>query len=231
MKADDALKTEFKQLDDGDLGCDAMRAAGRSLVRKLVERSAVLSDDARKDGYGLVESDKVDAWLVTDFVTLGSPLTHAKYLMTNEEDGTKLEQAFFNHVHEREFPTCPPQKLDNDGLVFFSSPHTGLRFHHGGVFALTRWTNLFFPIVSIFWGDAIGGPVASVFAPYPKAGHPADKPPHCVRDCPVSTNAAGRPAFFSHVAYWNTDYPDGRKAPHIVELRKAVNLADAEPAA
>jgi hypothetical protein len=227
ITADVDLTEKFKQLDDGKLECDAMRAAGRRLIETLAKRSAILSEASRQGGYQPAKSDEVDVWLVTDFVTLGSPLAHAKYLMTSEGSGTKLEQAFFDHVHEREFPTCPPQKLDNDGLIFFTSPHSGPRFHHGGMFALTRWTNLYFPIRSIFWGDAIGGPVKPVFAPYSSDGNPNMRPPCCVEDVPVSTRADGGPAFFTHVAYWKTDCPQRREAPHIVALRRAVNLKDA----
>ena len=35
--------------------------------------------------------------------------------------------------------------------------------HHGGLFALTRWTNLYFPYRGLFDGDPIAGPLAEQF--------------------------------------------------------------------
>ena len=46
--------------------------------------------------------DQGSNWLVTDFVTLGSPLAHASVLMVRDE------QQFSRKKEEREFPTCPP---------------------------------------------------------------------------------------------------------------------------
>ena len=41
----------------------------------IVNRSAILQDTARPHLYSAAKSQEVDCWLVTDFVTLGSPLT------------------------------------------------------------------------------------------------------------------------------------------------------------
>jgi len=41
--------------------------------------------------------------------------------------------------------------------------------HHGGLFAITRWTNLFFPSSRLgLRGDPIGGPLSSVFGSWIK---------------------------------------------------------------
>ena len=48
-----------------------------------------------------------------------------------------------------------------------------------------------------------------------------------VLDVPVFTNTHNRADFFTHTTYWDTDREGGRLAPHIVELKRAVNLADA----
>ena len=116
-------------------------------------------------------------------------------------------------MRERALPTCPPQKLDGDGLISFTDPNAKVRLHHGGMFGMTRWTNLFFPIVSIFWGDAIGGAMQKVFGDY-------------IKDVPVSTKTDDGTRFFAHVAYWKTDCPEKRQAPHLSSLIEAVNLRD-----
>lgn len=207
------LNPEFDSIDHGTLDCESLRRLGRKLVAKFAAGSGILADDQRKGHYQPAASADVDAWLVTDFVTLGSPLTHARYLMVNENDGEKIEEEFWNRVRERELPLCPPAKQNGDGLLSFT--HDGkVRLHHGGMFALMRWTNLYFPVLDIFWGDAIGGPVAPVFG-------------GCVKDVPVWTNKARFMDGFKHTAYWTTDCaPDRRDAPHIVKLREAVNLLD-----
>jgi hypothetical protein len=159
------------------------------------------------------------SWLVTDFVTLGNALTHAYFLMCLGKNQGDLERDFTRRVGERDFPTCPPKKLDGDGLLSFYNGNTKRKeFHHGAMFGLTRWTNIYFPLSQIFWGDAIGGPVAPLFGSH-------------IVDVPVSTRTGGGPDFFTHTAYWDIGRPEGRNAPHIIALRKAVDLADQGTAA
>ena len=157
---------------------------------------------------------KSRSWLVTDFVTLGDALTHAHFLMCLGKSRSDLETDFARRVTEREFPTCPPKQLDGDGLLSFYNPKTKARqVHHGALFGLTRWTNIYFPMEQIFWGDAIGGPVAPIFGSH-------------IVDLPVSTHKGGGADFFTHTAYWDVAQSDGHEAPHIVALRDAVDLAD-----
>jgi hypothetical protein len=126
-------------------------------------------------------------WRVTDFITLGSPLTHATVLMArNEEEFARKKQ-------EREFPTCPPVLED---IVVNKVKQKKFSFekgrdwipHHGAVFAPTRWTNLYFPCHHTFWGDLIGGPIAPAFG----AG---------VLDMAVNTKIRG--GLLSHTLYWS----------------------------
>jgi hypothetical protein len=127
----------------------------------------------------------------------------------------KLRADFLRRVAEQEFPTCPPKRLDNDGLLTFCNPITNTKqIHCGALFGLTRWTNIYFPMEKGFLGDAIGGPLAPIFG-----GH--------IVDLEVSTKKAGGADFFTHTAYWDVERePDKYEAPHIVALRRAVDLAD-----
>jgi hypothetical protein len=42
----------------------------------------------------------------------------------------------------------------------------------------------------------------------------------------LTTDKNKRTELFSHTAYWDTTYPDGRAAPHIEKLRAALDLRD-----
>ena len=114
------LEPEFSDIDEFDLRKPSgpirteyeYRLAGRELIRKIAAHtvnSAVESDHQRP------------TWLVTDFVTLGSPLTHAHYLMCDGRNDAELAANFQGRATQREFPTCPPEPQDGDGLLGISS--------------------------------------------------------------------------------------------------------------
>ena len=122
-------------------------------------------------------------WRITDFVTAGSPLSHGRWLLNVD-----AKTQFADLVHERSFPTCPPQTKS------VASPHPGTRRNaftfthaygevthrnrkrqlsvqipdHGGLFALTRWTNLYFPYHGLFSGDPVAGPLVEQFGAWIK---------------------------------------------------------------
>jgi hypothetical protein len=207
------LKPQFSQIDthdpehpSGAIGDrEAFRTAGRELIRKI----AALTVNSPNP-----QDRKRPTWLVTDFVTLGSPLTHAYYLMRDGKTEAALVDDFDRRVKQREFPVCPPKKQDPDGVLSFANKVSGkTEFHHAAMFGLTRWTNLYFPRVQLFWGDAVGGPLKDIFGRY-------------IKDIPVSTVASRAAAFFTHTAYWKVSRPMGRAAPQIVALRREVNLDD-----
>ncbi|MEM9824535.1 MAG: hypothetical protein AAF985_25840, partial [Bacteroidota bacterium] len=99
-------------------------------------------------------------WLITDLITLGSPLTHAPFLLSNNN------QEFTVRKNDRELPTCPPV-MENGKIHFYHKSkdfinENGERrsiynLHHAAGFGPTRWTNLYFKV------DLIGGPLQTVF--------------------------------------------------------------------
>jgi hypothetical protein len=89
-------------------------------------------------------------WKITDLVTLGSPIAYPELLLA---DGKPEE--FRDLVKERQLPTSPPQAVDGDGYRYEAAPGEGKRYHHGAVFAVTRWTNLYAR------GDFAGAPIAA----------------------------------------------------------------------
>ena len=145
-------------------------------------------------------------WPVTDFITLGSPLTYARFLLATGD--AELRRA----IADREFPTCPPEpeRVDEECAFTFGDPPRTL--HHASAFALTRWTNLYFKPKAVIFGDVIAGPLGGVFG-------------EGIKDVEVTTKQRG--GFLTHTLYWR---PSGANSvecdPHIDALREAVRLAN-----
>jgi hypothetical protein len=133
-------------------------------------------------------------WLVTDFITLGSPLAHAEVLLAKDA------QDFDERKRSRELPTCPPV-LENDKAFSFplqlkdaeGKPVTLRTPHHAALFCCTRWTNLYFPAYGGLFGDIVGGPIASLFG-------------SAVWDKPVSIRSKlARLTIAAHTRYWSME--------------------------
>lgn len=106
----------------------AWRNRGRALIRALDARAL-----ARENWF---EGDLPPRWIVTDFVTLGSPLSQADFLLAEGSGGAALAASFARKTGEREFPTCPPAASQDHNLSY-GAPGRRL-FHHGALFGLTR---------------------------------------------------------------------------------------------
>lgn len=91
------------------------------------------------------------SWLITDLITLGSPLAHAEFLMSESKTDFLLRK------NEREYPICPPL-LDENELTY-SNDKGETYLHHATPFAVTRWSNLYYK------GDFIGGKLVESFGP------------------------------------------------------------------
>jgi hypothetical protein len=191
-----------------------------TLVKKNAESGTNKIDDERRNfnlsqrSLWLEQLNQGFPWRVSDFITLGSPLAHAELLMAkNAEDFTQKKL-------QRELPLCPPILEGNPPRRFsyqtdyfdkFNTSKSTHVLHHAACFAVTRWSNLYFPSSRLFTGDCIGGPLAPVFGPG-------------IRDVQVSTHA--RYGFLSHKFYWNMDDRD-KKCPEkdpVSQLRKALGL-------
>ncbi len=175
-------------------------------------------------------------WIVSDFITLGSPLSHAEFLLAaNLADLRKAQE-------RRILPTCPPM-MEHDGKTKLR--HFTFRYkddaaatdplayrvpHHAALFAYTRWTNLHSPHSAILWGDIISGPLASQFGATIN-----DRQVSGIRDLQVLPErdklgkvvAGQRVPFFSHTRYWSFRSLPGQPTPHHVRiLRQALRLKD-----
>lgn len=130
-------------------------------------------------------------WLVTDFVSIGSPLAHAAVLLARDKaDLCSLQE-------EGEMPTCPPVPSSVSSILrknYRAGPNNEKRtircFGPAGMFSCTRWTNIFFPSRFGFWGDLIAGPLHRVFG-------------EGIRDLPVTPRGSARwIPLRSHGQYW-----------------------------
>ncbi|MDQ3735297.1 MAG: hypothetical protein M3400_15105 [Actinomycetota bacterium] len=163
-------------------------------------------------------------WLVTDLVTLGSPLTHADALVADSSSALQQLQS------DRVLPTCPPvTSAEHPGHRRFSFEsaylhrETGKRRtmtapHHAAPFALTRWTNLYFK-AKVITGDPVGGPISPLFGAW-------------VTDVPLAPPSRGL-VRFAHTKYFSAarPTPDANAAAagfeanqHLQELSKALRL-------
>lgn len=153
-------------------------------------------------------------WKVSDYISLGSPLASAQFLVTEgESDFSRMKE-------ERVLPTSPPQPRDN-AKGFLYEEDGVLATHHAAVFSTVRWTNIYdeFDPTLFFQGDVIGGPVSA-----PQILGPG------IRDIDVRILRGGK-RFFSHNHYWvdadeeKTGKPSTLTPPQITLLREAVGLS------
>lgn len=174
-------------------------------------------------GKASAELKKLDSWRVTDFVTLGSPLSHAEFLVSRDR------AAFEERKAERLFPTCPPMLEHGKRVSSFLYPEHERKFaHHAAMFAATRWVNIHDPDLVPFLGDFISGPCRPNFGPG-------------VMDLPVRIRRRGLfGRLVTHTDYWNvraggraTDKTGDKlglvklsaeKCAHLVLLRRALAL-------
>jgi hypothetical protein len=188
-------------------------------------------------------------WIISDFITVGSPLGHADFLMAYDENELHQMQTI------RQFPTCPPTmefdlKTKQPHFTYLDpSPYRDPKTkklkqptripHHGAVFGLTRWSNIHSPRHNLIFGDVVSGPVGPQFGLKvrdAKTGkiHKLSG----IRDMAVlperSENGVVKPGhsvpFMTHTKYWNMKARTGAPGTtsgtphHIQTLRSALNI-------
>lgn len=163
--------------------------------------------------------------LISDLVTLGSPLTHAAFLLarndadladkearwlfpTNLPQFQRIESEQLAKIQARQEPV-PPEVWGPPGGIFsyFISEKTW-SLHHSAPFTAVRWTNIHDPHRMIVKGDIISGPLARVFG-------------EGILDIDLK-ELRGQSPIFSHTLYWSLTRP----SQHIDALRKAIDLLD-----
>ncbi|MFQ5626017.1 MAG: hypothetical protein ACE5FM_05110 [Methyloligellaceae bacterium] len=169
---------------------------------------------AQHDLYGALRDQPERPWLISDFVTIGSPLTHAEFLITRTKKQLSLKQQL------REIPTCPPtpERPGNKWTItYHPSGEKHRLMHHACLFAPVRWTNVYcrnaLAHLFVLPGDIISGPVARHF-----------KPGVIDKRVWIWHWTLG----FAHTAYWTwkSDFQVDNPPNHIKILRDALNLRD-----
>lgn len=137
-------------------------------------------------------------WLVTDLVTMGSPLTHFAWLVGGRNAGGATR---YDGVAR-----CPPEPEIQGGQARFSysdrfiSP-SGLRIrrliNRRSVFAATCWTNIYARGERLWQRDLVGGPLSSILG-------------EGIRDIQVDNSSGGRISpVTAHTSYWRCAREDG----------------------
>lgn len=173
-----------------------------------------------------------EQWLISDFVTLGAPLTHAQFLLARDESDFKkkiarwlfptsppqfqpIESEQLAKINARPMPPSPAILGPKGGLFsyFYGAPETW-SMHHSAPFAAVRWTNIYDPHRLIFAGDIISGPLVPVFG-------------KGIRDINLK-ELRGQSPCFSHTLYWSVpkDRTSATGLPQIEALQRAINLLD-----
>lgn len=172
-----------------------------------------------------------ERWLISDFVTLGSPLTHAEFLLAKDDSDLR------ERIVARELPKSPPFREDLDPKTLerakrtgklpissttkptglFSFPHPRIidawQMHHAAPFAVVRWSNIYDPSRFVFCGDVVGGPLAKNFGP-------------AIIDVNLRDLRRRQSWSFTHTKYWAYDEKSPQVNLHVDALRTAVNLLD-----
>jgi hypothetical protein len=228
LVAYDVLTHAWAGLDERKLegrhaeGSDAMR-----LLADVENAGAALFEDEKADDGSLVAkkgahdersrfreaqrayrrelaSGEGAPWLVSDLITLGSPLGKADILLAGSPS------AFETRKKRREFPICPPfYEYWAKDVKRFSFPRDAKSRipHHAAPFAATVWSNVHFETRLLLLGDPVAGPVAPHFGPG-------------VVDHALSSAGLR----FRHLDYWRM--PSGKATPAVRALRTALDLRD-----
>lgn len=187
----------------------------RAVERAAVEEPAVDPELARTLQFAAWRRSRTNTqpWLVTDLVTVGSPLTYGDFLLAANREAFARAQA------DRVLPMCPPVSELKGRMcrISYERPYrapfeTGTRTftlpHHAALFAVTRWSNLFFEAsAGGLRGDIVGGPVAPVFGAW-------------IRDVPLRSG----PWLTAHTSYWRSNGRPVEEQPHLLALRTALGL-------
>jgi len=180
----------------------------------LDERQRRELDDYQAQQFSLWKGVRAQGnpWLVTDLITLGTPMCFADLLYTRN-------RAEFDRLVARgEIAQDPPVtssrtvEATTSGEPSYGRSRGGRTvLTSGASFAVTRWTNLYFPAEKGWFGDWFGGPLRPLFG-------------QGIRDVAVEGNLPGRRTpGLAHGRYF--EYPDQTQPTDIATLlRQALHL-------
>jgi hypothetical protein len=136
------------QVSDLEKAAAKLKKEATPKVKKAFREAQEKLWDQQKSEVKLWNKQKNEAkrpWLISDFITIGSPLVHAKFLLAESKKDLSIRKA------DRELPTDPPVEE-----IFYRDPGFPVP-HHAALFACICWTNMYFP------GDFVAGPLSKAF--------------------------------------------------------------------
>jgi len=163
---------------------------------------AAMLEDFRLAQYACWKEQRAlgNQWLVTDFITLGAAVNALDYFMVTNET--------FDHLKtQRELPVIPPVLDAKDHSIAYHFDFDLLTgapkirpkcLHHGAMFGVTRWTNIYFS------SDFVGGPIQRFFG-------------NGAKDIELKRSS---PWFYpgGHTEYWNKDDANNALGPIVDAL-------------
>jgi hypothetical protein len=168
-------------------------------------------------------------WRITDFVSVGTPMYLADLLCTHLgllsgwRNPTVAGIAFDDMMRRGELVRCPPRSETQPVEDPVEPTTMKYRWRYGtrqvlgsqSLFAVVRWTNLWFPVdTGSVRGDFFGGPLQTLFGPG-------------IRDIRVMGNTAGRTVRWglAHIHYFS--YPSADADTDIAHyIRQILDLGD-----
>jgi hypothetical protein len=167
------LPIKLKSLRDLEKAADRLIAEGNSdqALDEFQDLQFALWQDLRWQG---------NPWRITDLVTVGTPMALADVLVTRpglfsgfkKFDGAHRRELFDGLVRRGALVKCPPRtetlpvEGDKQRKANYVFKGDGIRHVLGSQspFAVTRWTNLWFPVIrGELKGDWFGGPLRPLF--------------------------------------------------------------------
>jgi hypothetical protein len=129
-----------------------------------------LRDQQRSANNSAPRRKRAKTWKISDFVTVGSPLTHADFLLA------RTTEQFGDLVQERTLPVNPPVREHatnrfpanaTDSFLYSVPKKSGrglsVYCHHGAPFSVVRWTNIYDWRKFGVFGDFVSGPLRDHF--------------------------------------------------------------------
>jgi len=198
---------------DADSKLDQVHDLGAKLEKSNSKPCKNAIESYHKAQHDLIKALPSDSpWRITDFVTIGSPLTYADFLIARSKEDLNLLKG------ERELPTSPPQE-DKETQKYSYPDNNNKILHHAAHFALTKWTNLYFA------EDIIAGEIGNLFG-WGVLDIECKLPPKL---------SLWLCKWLSHTRYWTHDIEstdagkstnEGGKSNSLEQLKKIVSFRD-----
>ncbi len=160
------LWTQMNQKHDAnnnkDIDEDVLSELEKEALVLLKDPSAISGDyrNAQRDLWKELQKQG-HPWLITDFITAGTPMYMADQLFTSNKE------EFETKIDRRHISTCPPQPDlpgSKAGKTLYTYPYKGGKtLYHGAPFSVVRWSNMWFPPYLGFFGDWFGGPLRQLY--------------------------------------------------------------------